>query len=124
MQIGHDPSEKHWNISWIDETSNLFFARGTEIKHNGKDSKTFSQNKTIMEHAFQHAEQTNQNRNILKQINFVRMKKRIFLRCELVGSNGRSPTCCDRDIEMNSQIEWRFLRPMNKNKHPTKKNME
>ena len=46
-QIGHDPSERHWNRMWIDENSDLFFAREINIKHNGKDSKKISQNKTL-----------------------------------------------------------------------------
>ena len=96
-QIGCDPSERCWNRTHVDENSDFFFTRGIEIKHNGKDSKKMSQNKTIMEHALQYTEQINQNRNILKQINFVRLKKRIFLPCELVGNNGQSPTDFHRD---------------------------
>ena len=105
MKIGCDPSERHWNITWIDETSDFFFTRGIEIKHNGKDSKKMSQNKIIMEHDLKHAEETNQKRNILKQINFERLKKRTCVPCELVGNNGRSPTDCCRDVDMSSQVE-------------------
>ena len=105
MQIGNDSSERHCNRTWIDEIIGLLFARRIEIKHNGKDLKKISQNKTIMVNALQCAEQTHQNRNILKQMNFVKLKKIIFLPCELVENNGRSPTDFHRDIEMSSQIE-------------------
>ena len=112
-QIGHDPSEIHWNRTWIDETSDLLFNRGIEINHNGKDSKKMSQNKTIVEHALHNAEQTHQKRNILKQIDFVQLKKRMCIPYEMMGNNGRSPTDCWRDIDMSSQSEWRFLRIKN-----------
>ena len=61
-QVGCDPSERHWNRKWIDETTKLFFTRGIEIKRNAKDSRKVSQNKTVVECALQHAEQNKTNK--------------------------------------------------------------
>ena len=48
-------------------------------------------NKTIMEFPIEHARVTGQKKNMLKQINFVRIKKQTYLSFKLVDANGKMP---------------------------------
>ena len=45
-------------------------------------------NKTIMQYAVEYVEIEKKNPKILRQINYVRMKKGILLPCEVVGARG------------------------------------
>jgi len=45
---------------------------------------------------------------VLKQINYVRLKKGVLLPCEVVGARGRLRTECFNDIEQPSPINWEF----------------
>ena len=61
--------------------------------------QTTSKNKIVMECVIEHARITGQNNNALKQINFVRMKKQVYLPIELVGTNGKIPTECRINVD-------------------------
>ena len=68
-----------------------------------------SKNKTVMEFAIEHARITGQKKNILKQINVVRMKNQVNLPVEFVGANCRIPTECYINANKKSQIRWILL---------------
>ena len=46
--------------------------------------------------------------NTLKLINHVRLYKRVYLPCELLGQSGRDQTIAYRDKEAESQIKCTF----------------
>jgi len=49
------------------------------------------------------------NQKILKDINFARKKKEIYLPCELVEMNGKAPTECYIQISKKSQLKWSYF---------------
>ena len=51
----------------------------------------------------------------LAVINYIRLKKKVYLPFELVGSNGRSHTECYEEINCKSQIEWGFMNEISGN---------
>ena len=75
ISIGHDPTERHWHKTWIDEVSDLFYERGMQITIDESEKQNVSMNEIVMEYAIDYARITGQNDNALKQINLVRMKK-------------------------------------------------
>ena len=73
--IGHDPIERHWHKTLIEDVSDLFYEIGMQIRIDECEKQNMPMIKTVMKRAICHARITGQNNNTLKQINFVRMKK-------------------------------------------------
>ena len=59
-----------------------------------------------MEHALDYAKEKGHNTKMLKQINYVQMKKKLILPCEIVGFEGKKPTSCYHNINESSLIDW------------------
>ena len=51
-------------------------------------------NKTLMQYAIEYVNKTNKKAEILKYINYVRLKKSILLPYKVVGANGKINTEC------------------------------
>ena len=60
-----------------------------------------SKQETIMDFALEYCKQNKFNIKALKMINFIRLN---YLRCELLGMNGRTVTAACTEIETKSQI--------------------
>ena len=52
---------------------------------------------------------------ILRQINYVRMKKGILLPCEVMGARGQMKTHCYDNIKAMSPIRWSFHKKLDTN---------
>ena len=72
------------------------------------DEFRITNNKSIMRYAREYVKDDNNKINTLKLINHVRLYKRVYLPCELLGQSGRDQTIAYRDKEAESQIKWTF----------------
>jgi len=72
-------------------------------------------NKTIMQYAVEYVEIEKNDPKILRQINYVRMKKGILLPYEVVGARRRMRTHCYDNIEAMSLIRWSFYKQLDTN---------
>ena len=46
-------------------------------------------NKTLMQYAIEYVNSTNKKDEVLKHINYIRLKKGVLLPCKVVGANGK-----------------------------------
>ena len=69
-----------------------------------------TKNRTLMEYAVEYIKSSGRKNEELWQINFVRLKKQIYLPFELVGITGRSPTQVYYNLNKISQVQWRFMK--------------
>ena len=61
-----------------------------------------------MEYAIEYVNLYNKKQDDLWNINYVRMKKGVYLLCELVGATGKQQTSCYSIIIEQSPIQWDF----------------
>ena len=61
-----------------------------------------------MAYAIDYMQEKGLSETVLKQINFVRIKKEVYLPCELIGMNRRMFIGTYETTETKSQIRWRF----------------
>ena len=106
VKMGEDPHKRYWKETWIDEVSDLLWEREINLQSPKKNRFYESTNKTMMEYAMEYAQQMNCDKNIMYQINFVRMKKGIVFPFEVVGFDGDVRTACYSNINERSPIEW------------------
>ena len=66
-----------------------------------------------MQYAIEYVENINKNSEVLKQINYVRLKKGVLLPCEVMGANGKMRTECCNNIEKLGPIKWDFEKIIN-----------
>ena len=70
-------------------------------------------NKTLMQYAIEYVNSTNKKDEVLKHINYVRLKKRVLFPCEVIGANRKMTSECYMNIEQKSLIRWNFGKKMN-----------
>ena len=68
-----------------------------------------SDNKRLMQHAIDCAQQKNKDVEILKQINLVQLKKNTWFPCELAGCTGKQQTSFHANINENISLQWKFM---------------
>ena len=105
----YDPSERYWKKLWIDEVNDMFYRRKIELHRNKNEGITITNNVTVMDLAVKYAELKGYGERELTAINYVRLKKKLYLPFELVGTEGRAQTECYLNIDSSSQIMWGFL---------------
>jgi len=110
VKVGEGLNIQYWELTWIDEVNKVFSSR--EIRLHNEKNKLIMTNKTLMEYAVQYISSMGRKEEELYQINFVRLKKQVYLPFELVGKNGRSPTTPYYNLEEISQVLWKFLQPI------------
>ena len=98
--------------TWIDKVSDIFYEKNIILAKEEK-KPIVSRNKTIMVYAIDYVQEKALPKIVLKQINFVQMKKEVYLLYELIGANGRTVTEVYYDIQMKSQIRWGFYSHIN-----------
>jgi len=103
IDVGYDPSMRYWKSTWIDKVSNLFYKRNIIIT-NEKTQKRVSKNKSIMAYAIDYMQEKGLSETVLKQINFIRIKKEVYLPCELIGMNRKTIIGTYENAEKKSQI--------------------
>ena len=111
--IGEDSKNVYWKETWIDEVNQLLWQRKMSIVRNPRENLYSTSNKTIMEYAIQYVESNKLPKQMLYQINFVRLKKAVILPAELVGFQGRKQTSCYRNLHESSSINWRITKEIN-----------
>ena len=77
-----------------------------ELINRQNEPKWFTANKTIMDYAQQYIQQNQVNEMSIAAINQVRIFKRMYLPCELIGLNGKFLTKEARVEEEKSSILW------------------
>ena len=108
IQLGENPKHRYWKKTWIDEVSDELWKRNMVLGNPSDSHHKETRNKTVMQYAIEYVEQAKLNKDILKQINYVRLKKGVLLPVELVGEKGRKQTICYSDINERSSIDWDF----------------
>ena len=93
-----------------------------EIVNNEKEIKIITQNKTIMDWVKEYVKNKKIPSDKIAKINYVQIYKKIYLLCELVGSNGSKETNCKKYPFEKSCTRWKinFI----KVRKPSKKTIE
>ena len=79
---------------------------GEKLQLKSSMSKLFFQtnNKSLMKYVIEYTEIMKLDSNILYHLNYIRIKKEIYLPCELVGFEGNIKTSCFSNINEKSSI--------------------
>jgi len=93
-------------ISWSDEIQQKLQKRNMELINRQNEPKWFTVNKTIMDYAQQYKHLKNLSEICLASMNQVRIFKKMYLPCELVGLKGDCLTKEARFNEEKSSIRW------------------
>ena len=62
-----------------------------------------------MDYALEYCNQFQKASQILAQLNFIHLKKKVLLPIELLGRNGRSQTSYYSNIDEDSSVKWEFI---------------
>jgi len=103
---GENPKDRYWKVTWVDEVNDLLWIRKITIKNETKNHLFASTNKTIMEYALEYVKSINCDRDVIWNLNYVRMKKEIVFPFELLGLNGDRKTSCFQNIEEKGPVKW------------------
>ena len=127
MQIDRQWKPKH--IIWSDEIQMKLKCRQLEIVNRINEPRWVTANQTIMDFVREYVTQLKLNESIIAPINQVRIFKRMYLPCELIGLNGNRLTKEARDEDAKSVIEWKIKfddvpRPSKKSFHHWKSFVE
>ena len=87
----------------------VLWESGLKLKGEGNEQTNMCNNKTLMQCAVEYDHQTHQATETLKHINFVHLKKNMWLLCKLVGCKGRAQTSCCVNMQENSSLQWQFM---------------
>ena len=108
INIPYDPQEQYWQKLWIDEVNDVFFERNIRLYDHDARILKITSNETIMDMARRYVQVKHMDVKVLGVINLVRKKKKVYLPCELVGMNGKTPTQCYIKLHEQSQLKWSF----------------
>ena len=108
IRLGENPKMRYWKKTWIDEVSEELWKRQATFQTSVEQRKQRTKNKTVMEYAIEYVNLYDKKQDDLWNINYVRMKKGVYLPCELVGANGKQQTSCYSIITEQSPIQWDF----------------
>ena len=78
---------------------------------NKQEVKFITSNKTNIDYITQYVEEEKLSTKIIPSINYIRMYKKMYLPCKLIGMNGRSETREMISPLEKSCIEWSFEFP-------------
>jgi len=109
VSIPYNPEDRYWQRLWIDEVNDLFYKRQLNLHNYKYLMNALTKNETIMDIAQRYARIKQLNVKEMRNINFVRIKKKLLLPCELVGMSGKKPTEYYDNINEVSQIDWGFF---------------
>ena len=70
-----------------------------------RDDKFLCKNKTVMECTFDYVRERGVDIKLIKQLNYVRLKKQVLLLCKLVRLDGRKHTLHYQNLEELSPID-------------------
>ena len=94
--------------TWIDEIGEIMKKRDLEFSNNDFDKCAITRNKTIMSYAVEYVNEKNLKKEILAPINQVRISKKMYLPCEILGLRGTEITKAGAQIKETSSIVWKF----------------
>jgi len=103
-----DRSWKPNQISWSDEIQQKLQKRNMELINRQNEPKWFTVNKTIMDYAQQYVKQNQLSDISIASMNQVRIFKKMYLPCELIGLKG---DCLTKEAKVNeekSSIVWKI----------------
>ena len=83
--IINDENESYWTESWLDEIKEIMRQRKIVLYSDLSEEFKVTKNKLIMEYACEYVANERKPADILKLINHVRLYKRVYLPCELLG---------------------------------------
>ena len=83
--------ERWWPHTWIDEVKKSCEERDIDVIEN-IDRTTITANKTVMDLACEYVKDKPKCEDMHEKINHVRLHKKVYLPCELLGMNGKSRT--------------------------------
>ena len=106
--IINDENESFWTESWVDEIKEIMKQRKIILCSEMKNEFRVTRNKSIMAYAREYVENVNTTKDTMKLINHVRLYKKVYLPCELLGQRGREQTIAYRENKAQSQIKWTF----------------
>ena len=104
----NDRDESHWIESWIDEVKLMMKSRNTAVHSNQNSELSATKNKIIIECAREFSERIEYNKETLTILNHMRMFKKVFSPCKLIGGSGRDETEVFKDNSKESQMRWTF----------------
>ena len=103
--IINDKNESYWTESWLDEIKEIIRQRKIALYSDLSEEFKVTKNKSIMEYAYEYVVNEKKSTDTLKLINHVRLYKRVYLPCELLGQRGKEQTLAYRVNKAQSQIK-------------------
>ena len=82
--------------------------RNMKLHREKMEEFEITNNKPLMAYAREYAKEEQLNSKTVMSLNHVRLYKRIFLPCELIGQNGKEQTSAYRNDNEKGQIKWTF----------------
>ena len=76
MKLGENPKLGNWHKPQFDEINDLLWKRVVALKGEENERKMMSENKTLLKHVTYYFQKKNNDLEMLKQIKFVRLKKK------------------------------------------------
>ena len=102
--LREDPKLRCWKTNWADEVSDSLSRRNILLK-GGDSSAKISKHLIVIDHTITHHTLNDKPNHVLKQINFIRLKKEVLLLRESLGNRERSKSECYANVTCESLIQ-------------------
>ena len=94
------------NVIWSDEIQEMLNRRQLKVMNRANEPKWITKNKTIMDYVKMYVKMNQISELCIAPINQVRIQKKMYLPCELIGLNGKHVTKEAKETEHKSNVEW------------------